>query len=165
MATSKAEQMQKIVAQYRASGEQWPATSGMLAAWAIRKRLWDAPRASLIELAAKDFAYAMREEFFTDPQNRRVRKKHVVPRIEESPEGAHKQLNLWIDIEEASPEDMEKAFQYRRGQILGDCRHLKTDVDSYNDNNEDGAHIQILFDFGEDLAESEQPTEYVGAGA
>ncbi len=50
---------------------------------------------------------------------------------------------------------MEIAFQQRRQQIVGDCRQLKTDVDSFNDNGEPGPTIQMVFDFSEDLAELE----------
>jgi hypothetical protein len=38
---------------------------------------------------------------------------------------------------------MEIAFQQRRQQILGDCRQLKTDVDSYNDNYNSGSAAPI----------------------
>lgn len=43
---------------------------------------------------------------------------------------------------------------------VGDLRQLKTDQDSYNDNNAHGARIQLSFDFREDLTELEHPTEY-----
>lgn len=35
------EQNQRIIAKYRASGEQWPATKVQIARWAIEKKLWD----------------------------------------------------------------------------------------------------------------------------
>ena len=50
---------------------------------------------------------------------------------------------------------MEVAFQQRRQQIVGDCRQLKTDVDSYNENGDLSQPIQMIFDFTEDLAELE----------
>ena len=55
---------------------------------------------------------------------------------------------------------MEVAFQQRRNQIVGDCRQLKRDVDSYNDNNVYGGFIQLELNFTEDVAEMEQPNEY-----
>ncbi len=48
---------------------------------------------------------------------------------------------------------MEVAFQQRRQQIVGDCRQLKTDVDSYNENANSEQPIQMVFDFTDDLAE------------
>jgi hypothetical protein len=39
--------------------------------------------------------------------------------------------------------------------VLGDCRQLKTDVDSYNQNYSAATPIQMVFDFTDDLAELE----------
>jgi hypothetical protein len=50
---------------------------------------------------------------------------------------------------------MEHAFQQRRRAIVGDCKQLKNDADSYNENFNSGAAIQIIFDFTEDLEEAE----------
>jgi hypothetical protein len=75
----------------------------------------------------------MREEMFTDSQGRRVRKKHAIRDLRELPSGKQEQLVLWVDISDATGEQMLKAFQYRRRLVLGDCTQLKTDVDSYNE--------------------------------
>ena len=48
---------------------------------------------------------------------------------------------------------MQIAFQQRRRQIVGDCRQLKADVDSYNENSHPGQPIQMVFDFRNDLEE------------
>jgi hypothetical protein len=50
---------------------------------------------------------------------------------------------------------MEIAFQQRRQQIVGDCRQLKSDMDSYNQNHNVGKPIQMVFDFTLDLEEIE----------
>ena len=92
----------------------------------------------------------MREEYITDPQGRTVRAKHVA-RVERDGE----QIPLWADIRTADRQHMEIAFQQRRQQIVGDCRQLKTDVDSYNENRNPGAAIQMVFDFTLDVAELE----------
>ncbi|MFB3815546.1 MAG: hypothetical protein ACE14L_15690 [Terriglobales bacterium] len=92
----------------------------------------------------------MREEYITDPQGRTVRAKHVA-RYDRS--GA--QIALWADIRTASREHMELAFQQRRQQIVGDCRQLKLDVDSFNENRNSAEPIQIIFDFRDDLLELE----------
>jgi hypothetical protein len=163
--TTKAQHVQKIVLAYREDGQEWPATAKMIASWAVRKGLWSTPRRNAIQLAAKDIAYGMREEVFTDPQGRRVRKKHAFKESELLRDGSYEQQTLWIDIEDADPDQMEAAFKLRRLQILGDCKHLKTDVDSFNDNNRFDAEIQMEFDFTQDLVELGQPTEYVGPRA
>ena len=40
-------------------------------------------------------------------------------------------------------------------RFLGDCRQLKSDADSYNDNRRPEQPIQVIFDFSLDLAELE----------
>lgn len=157
-------QMQDIVADYRRQGQPWPATSKEIAAWAVRNKLWIAPRRSQVGECAREIAEAMREEVFADAQGRRVRKKHAIRSVKIMPDGTHKQLTLWVDIETADPVEMRTAFQQRRMQVLGDCRQLKTDVDHYNDSNKHGAEIQMVFDFTEDLDELEQPQEYRATG-
>lgn len=54
---------------------------------------------------------------------------------------------------------MELAFQQRRRQIVGDCRQLKVDVDSFNDNANIGQTIQLILDFTYDVAELEAMDE------
>ena len=88
----------------------------------------------------------MREEYIKDPQERTVRAKHAA-RIEQGV--------LWADIRTAPREHMEIALKQRRRAILGDCRQLKLDVDSYNENRSPVAPIQMSFDFTNDLLEME----------
>jgi len=158
----KKEYLHEIVQKYRDAGEEWPASSKMIAAWAIRKKLWEPEPTNLITKCASEIADALRVEYFTDPQGRKVRKKHAVRELHTLSDGTQRQMVFWFDIEDAPPKEMQAAFQQRRMQVLGDCRQLKTDVDSYNDNNKHNAHIQMCFDFTEDLAEMEHPVEYAG---
>jgi hypothetical protein len=160
MRKTKAEFLWYIADKYRAAGERWPATSKDIAAWAIRGKLWAPHPRGLIEQCAHEIAAAMREEMFIDSQGRRVRKKHAIRDLRELPSGKQEQLVLWVDISDATGEQMLKAFQYRRRLVLGDCAQPKTDVDSYNENNRHNAFIEMCFDFTEDLAELEQPVEY-----
>ncbi len=53
----------------------------------------------------------------------------------------------------APRQHMEKAFQQRREQIVGECVQLKTDVDVYNDINTHEEPIQLILDFTEDVEE------------
>jgi len=92
----------------------------------------------------------MREDHITDPQGRIVRAKHVA-RVNRNGE----QIPLWADIRTASQQHMEIAFKQRRQQVVGDCRQLKTDLDSYNENHNTGDSIQISFNFTLDLEELE----------
>jgi len=144
------EQLQRIVNKYREAGGLWPATTHEIAAWAIRNGHWEAYRTTMIDVCAEHLARAMREEYIRDPQGRTVRAKHAA-RTERDGE----QLVLWADIRTASREHMAIAFQQRRRQIVGDCRQLKADVDSYNENKNLGEPIQMIFDFTFDLEEIE----------
>lgn len=126
------------------------ATAREIAAWATRTGLWSPQPGSVIDQCAEELSRAMREEYITDPQGRSVRAKHAARMRENG-----KQFTLWADIRTASPAHMMRAFQQRRRQILGDCRQLKADVDSHNDNRHPEEPIQIIFDFTLDLAELE----------
>ncbi len=143
-----AERMQEIWRLYEQAGQPLPATARTVATWAVRNGLWKMHPASVIDRCAEDLAKALREEYFTDAKGRRVRAKHAA-RITLGGE----QLVLWADIRTAPRNHMELAFQQRRQQIVGDCRQLKTDVDSYNDDRPDEAPIQMVFDFSTDLEE------------
>jgi hypothetical protein len=50
---------------------------------------------------------------------------------------------------------MQLSFQHRRKGIVGDCRQMKVDVDSFNDAHPESEQIEIVFDFTVDLAELE----------
>lgn len=152
------EQLQRIVADYRQSGQPWPATTHEMAMWAISEAKWHPQHGAMVKKCAEELADAMREEYLTDPQGRRVRVKHVARFGEGSA-----QIPLWEDIRTASREHMELALQQRRQQIFGDCRQLKTDTDSYNENYNIAEPIQLIFDFTEDLAEDELLKAAMGA--
>jgi hypothetical protein len=160
---SKAEALQDIVEHYRQAGEPWPATAKDIAYWAIRHHEWVPQPKSQAEECARELADAMREQFFVDEHGHHVRQKHALRKTELLPDGKQRQLTLWVDIHDAQPEEMHVAFQQRRGQILNDCVHLKTDADWYNEHNPHEVTIPLLFDFSEDLVELDEPAEY-GAG-
>lgn len=144
------EQLRGIVSLYQGAGQPWPATTRDMADWALREGHWKPHGSTLIRQLAEHLAGAMREDYIVDPQGRTVRAKHAA-RVKHG-EG---QLVLWADIRTAEPRHMQTAFQQRRQQIVGDCRQLKTDVDSYNENANPDTSIQMVFDFRQDLTELE----------
>jgi hypothetical protein len=133
------------------------------AVWAIRERRWAPTIKSAADLLVSEAGAALREEYFTDDQGRRVRKKHVVRVRSEDEFGNRKQLTLWNDITTAPPEHMLASLQQRRMGIADDCWQLKQDLDSYNDNWNPGERIQIWFDFTEDMEERELSAHYPSA--
>jgi len=147
-------QMQKIVSDYEEATGRNRYTASEVARWAIENNLWDAPATLLIRRCADDLAKALREEYTTDPQGRRSRTKHVAL-VEKDGE----QIPIWADMRRAPRNHMMSAFQLRRRQIVSDCKQLKTDVDSYNDNYNLGEPIQLVFDFSNDLVEAQLAEE------
>jgi hypothetical protein len=143
-------QLQKIVETYINDGQRWPASTHEIAAWAVSKKLWQAQSSAVIDQCANQLARAMREEHIVDPQGRAVRAKHVAKMNRNG-----EQTSLWADIRTADRQHMGIAFQQRRQQVVGDCRQLKTDIDSYNENRNTGKPIQMIFDFTLDLEDAE----------
>lgn len=153
------EQCQEIIHKYIDAGNEWPAPMKLVAQFAYENKLWTRKPPSIIEFASRELARAARQDYVTDPQGRRVRRLHAFRKtVNEGLE--YVQRTFWTDLYTAEPEDMQLALQQRRLGILGDCRQLKVDTDSYNDNNIHDAHIQLSLDFGPDVAELELPTEY-----
>jgi hypothetical protein len=143
-----ADQLHGIVDRYVEAGEPWPASARQIAGWAISQGLWKPHPTSIVDQCADQLARAMREEYIVDPQGRTVRAKHAAKVL-----SAGQQMTLWADIRTAGKAHMEIAFQQRRQQVLGDCRQLKTDVDSYNENADLSEPIQMVLDFSRDLEE------------
>lgn len=160
---SRKEQHQQIVKAYRDAGQPWPADMGSVALWAYRQGLVRQRPVDIVQSLARELSKAMRDDMFTDPQGRRVRKNHAYREPLAGPEGESSQRVLWLSIDEATPEQMHSSLQHRRNLVLADCHQLKTDTDSYNDNrNASRPPLQLSFDFTEDLAELDQPSTYEG---
>ena len=120
------------------------------ARWVIDRGLWKPPDTIALQKCAEDLSSAWREDYVTDPQGRRVRRRHAFLLSENG-----EQLHLWGDWERLNTNQMALAFQGRRKQIVGECRQLKNDVDSYNENYNKRADIPISFNFNLDLEETE----------
>lgn len=146
---TQSEMLQEIVRKYQAANQPWPATTRDMAQWAITNKLWTPKPSAIVDQCADQLARAMREEYITDDQGRRVRAKHAAS----LPGKGGEQMVLWADIRTAPHQHMAMAFQQRRHQIVGDCRQLKMDVDSYNQNRTPDQPIQMIFDFTYDLEE------------
>lgn len=102
---------------------------------------------------ASKIGRAMGLEHVRDSKGRSIR-KYYAARVQRDG-----QLSMvWDDFNAERP-FMEIAAANRRNHILGECRQLKTDVDSYNDRKCPDEPIQIEFNFNVDLEELEQLDE------
>jgi hypothetical protein len=146
--------LQDLVERYRKKHKATSVNLRDVAAWAVREREYEPEQRSTIKVLARDLAAALREVYIVDPQGRRVRQKHAERVWREVHEGKQEQLVLWHDITEATRPQMQAAFQQRRHGIVMDCRQLKCDVDSYNENYNKAVPIQMWFDFREDLEDA-----------
>jgi hypothetical protein len=106
-----------------------------------------------ISQCAERIARAMRLDHVRDKRGRSVR-RYYAARIREDG-----QLRMKWDDWNAERPFMEVAVANRRNQILGECRQLKCDVDSYNERRCPDEPIQIEFDFTVDLRELDQLDE------
>jgi len=142
------EQLQRIWHAYEKEHGYVPATAREAVKWGVSQALMELPQIDPYDRLAEDMAKALREEYATDSKGRRYRKNHAV-RVKK----AGVQLTMWAIMENAPPEYMRKAFIQRREQIVGDCVQLATDVEVYNEINQDQPPIQLLFDFRDDIEE------------
>jgi hypothetical protein len=149
MASSYTRQLWNIAEAYQESGEPWPASARTMVQWARRMKLLAMRDADIDARLADDLARALREQYYLDPQGRNVRTKHCA-RISINGQ----QQTLWDDIRTADRGFVVMATQQRRQQIVGDCRQLKTDVDSFNQNNNHGDPIKLVLDFTYDVEEN-----------
>jgi hypothetical protein len=152
------EEMRRIIEAWKASGGRWPATSAEIARFAIHNHLYNSQ--SLALLCARELARSMREEYTKDESGRSVRKLHAVKITERDESGKKTQRTLWGDEETFDRMFMETSFQQRRTQIVGDCCQLDNDVEYRNNRHPDELPIKMSYDFTDDVAEHNMPTEY-----
>lgn len=152
------EQLQAIWHKFEAENGQVPATARDAVAWGVSKGLISRPKLDPLSKLAEDMAKALRDETRVDKHGRRYRVNHAM-RVTK----AGVQYTFWHDMDHAPRVYMEKSFAQRRNQIIGDCLHLKTDVDVYNDAHPAQEPIQMILDFTADVEEKllAQETEEV----
>lgn len=143
------EKMQELSDRFFTENQGEPASSRDMARWAMRKGLWSPTPELAEEKCARDFADAMREQYITAPDGRRIRTKHAARK-----EINGKQQTLWADMfDNPSRDFMDTALKQRRQQVYGDCKQLRNDTDFYNEQNNRQEPIQLVLDFEEELLE------------
>lgn len=145
---SRTKQLQTILKRYELAGGKVPYSMQSVAAWAMENHLWKPHPAAALRQLTRELSRAAREEYITDAKGRRVRVRHPVRR-----KVAGEQTVLWDDIRTAPRTHMELSFRQRRERIVGDCRQLQVDADSYNEAHPEEPDIQLIMDFTYDLLE------------
>jgi hypothetical protein len=143
------DQLIKIVEDYRASGQPWPASREQIAEWAVEHERYQLTRGMAVSQCAEKISRAMGLEHIRDRKGRSVR-KYYAARIRENGQLVMK----WDDLNAERP-FMEVAAANRRNQVLGQCWQLKQDMDSYSERRCPDRPIQIDFNFNVDLEELE----------
>lgn len=108
------------------------------------------PASTVIDRCANDLGEAMAEMYIVDTKGRRVRQMHAAPIKRQGV-----LFTEWDDIRTASRQHMHLSTQNKRRTIVGECRQMKVDLDSYNEAHPNQEAIQISFDFTMDIAEYE----------
>src|SRR5262249_7325047 len=115
------EEKQRIINDYMAETGKDEIDMNDVAHWAQTNGRMPPPRTfDPVKMFAHDLSEAAREEYYFDPQDREVRKKHCYIFVE--PDGQRR--FHWVDIVTAKPEPMHKSLQARRKQALGDIIQL-----------------------------------------
>jgi hypothetical protein len=112
---------------------------------------WEMPTPpSAVDMLAKQFAQAAREETRQDSQTgRSYRVYHAF-----TPDGQTSQGQwLWADIDEAPRHIMLKSTVMRREQVIGDMVQLYLDLEHWNRVNPSETPIVLITDVTEDVDE------------
>jgi hypothetical protein len=155
-ATSKksyAASLLALVDKYIDSGGKVPYSPKDIAKWAIENGHWDRHKVTAVSKCAHDISRALREDYYVDPKGRMVRARHSIMVPEATNSGRTVQRSWWNDHRAMDGDFAERSFKQRRMQIVGDCKQLKVDVDSYNDGHPDQKPIQLVLNFTYDVAE------------
>src|ERR1044071_1873049 len=141
------EKMQKLIRHYRDVTGKKEVDMHEVARFAAAKG-WPLPQpVQPIDLLAKDFSRAAREEIRRDPVTKRPYRANHAFTVSQGGQ----QLTLWVDIEEATRRQMEMSVTNRREQVVSDMVQLSFDVEHWNRINPTEASIVVPTDLTDDV--------------
>lgn len=145
--STKRQEMQKLIRFYKDKTGEKEVDMHKVAAFAA-KQGWPLPTpANPLDLLAKQFSQAAREEIRHDNDTGRpYRANHALT----STQGGQ-QMTFWIDIDEAPRKSMEKSLVNRREQMVGDGLQLTLDADHWNGIHPNEEPIVMPMDFTDDI--------------
>lgn len=144
---SKRKDMQRLIRHYKDKTGETEVDMKKVAVFALNMG-WEMPvPKSAVEILAKQFTNAAREETRNDRSTGRpYRANHALP-IKQGAETLH----LWIDIDEAPRWKMHKSLSLRREQMVGDGTQLIYDADHWNAIYPDEEKIHMEMDLTFDI--------------
>lgn len=144
---SKKREMQRLIRAYKDESGEREIDMKKVAKWAAGKG-WPLPvPTNPLDMLAKQFADAAREEIRRDEQTGRpYRANHSFVTVQ-----GGEQLHLWIDIDEAERGPFMKSLMTRREQMVGDGLQLTLDKMHWNSINPTKEPIEIPLDFTFDV--------------
>lgn len=144
---SKKRDKQRLIRAWKDETGETEIDMHKVAAYAVSKG-WPLPRPKdPLELLAREFTDAAREEISTDPKTGRpYRVYHSVP-----VQNGQTTLFHWVDIREAPRKVMHKSLINRREQMVGDGLQLTFDAMFWNSLHPTEDPIQLPMDLGPDI--------------
>jgi hypothetical protein len=130
-----------------------PGTPRDAVIWAFGQGKIREPSFDPVKAATRDLRNALRNETRVDEHGREYRANAAVTFTNDG--GV--QESLWGDVDRRTTphEFMVEHFAQRRRGIVNDCAKLKADVDHYNGTRPGREMVQLVLDFGDDVAELE----------
>ncbi len=119
-----------------------------VAAWAIHHGLWKPSMKSMVALLSDELSHAMQAQR-REYKGRKIREYHC---IERTLDDGYKQL-VWAHIDVATPEFMEQSVARRRHSLASKAYQLHCDILYWNEQKNNGAPLEVLFDFRDDNAD------------
>lgn len=140
--------MQRLIRLYKDETGEAEVDMHVIAKFAAGKG-WKLPTPpNPLDMLAKEFAQAAREEIRHDAKTGRpYRANHAIVQTL----GPGHQLSFWIDIDEAPRHRMLKSLVQRREQMVGDGFQLTLDADHWNSIHPVEEPIVMPMDFTEDI--------------
>ena len=118
-----------------------------VARWAANKGYPLPKPPDAIDLLARSFSRAARQETRTDQKTRLpYRANHAI-----TERHGFRQRALWIDIDDATRSQMLKSAVNRREQMVGDAYHLTLDIEHWNRASPTEEPIQLPLDLTDDV--------------
>jgi hypothetical protein len=144
------ERNQALIRKYKETTGDVTVDMEKVAEWAISiGALLPKPKTAK-ELFVEQLSDAARAEFRQDAKTGLAYRANHAIRTSD-PSG--RQYTLWVDIDDATRDQMLVSLSNRRQQMVGDATHLKIDEMIWNSKNPNEQPIQLVMDFTDDVEE------------